>query len=63
MEEILVSLKSDNNNSYCTCRPVYIYDNILLNSSQNELYLILNLRENQNTLKIYTKNFQKLCHS
>jgi len=27
-----VPLKSDKNNGYFTCRPMYIYDNILLNA-------------------------------
>ena len=33
VEEIQVSLKSDNKNGYFTWRPEYIYDNISLNSS------------------------------
>jgi hypothetical protein len=33
VEKIQVSLKSDKNNGYFTRRPVYIYDNISLNSS------------------------------
>jgi hypothetical protein len=32
-EKIQVPLKSDNNNGYFTWRPMYIYDNISLNSS------------------------------
>jgi hypothetical protein len=38
VEKIQVSLKSDNNNGYFPRRPKYIYDNISLNSSQNEKY-------------------------
>jgi hypothetical protein len=33
VEKIQVSLKSDKYNSYCTWRPMYIYDYIWLNSS------------------------------
>jgi hypothetical protein len=33
VKKIQVLLKSDNNNGHCTWRPMYIYDNILLNSS------------------------------
>ena len=33
IENIQVWLKSVKNNGYCTWRPMYIYDNILLNSS------------------------------
>jgi hypothetical protein len=33
VEKIQVSLKSDKNNGYFTLRPMYIYDNVSLNSS------------------------------
>ena len=34
MEKIQVSLQSEhNNNRYCTCRPIYIFNNISLSSS------------------------------
>jgi hypothetical protein len=33
VKKIQVSLKSDKNNVYFTCRPMYIYNNISLNSS------------------------------
>jgi hypothetical protein len=33
VEKIQISLKSNNNDGYCTCRAVHIYRNILLNSS------------------------------
>jgi hypothetical protein len=36
VEKNQFSLKSDNNNRYFTWRPMYIYDNISLSSSQNE---------------------------
>jgi hypothetical protein len=37
VKKIQVSLKSDNNNGYFTRSPMYIY-NILLNSSENEMF-------------------------
>jgi len=33
VEKFQVSLKSETNNKYFTCIPMYIYDNISLNSS------------------------------
>jgi hypothetical protein len=33
VEKFQVSLQSDKNNGYFTCRPLYIYDNISLSSS------------------------------
>ena len=36
VEKIQVSLKSDNNNGYFTWRPMYIYENISLNFTQNQ---------------------------
>jgi hypothetical protein len=38
VDKIQVSLKSDKNNGYFTSRRFHIYDNISLNSSQNEKY-------------------------
>ena len=35
-EKIQALLKSDRNNAHFTRRPIYIYDNISLNSSYNE---------------------------
>jgi hypothetical protein len=35
VKKIQVSLKSDKHNGYFTWRPVYIYDNISISSSQN----------------------------
>jgi hypothetical protein len=35
-QKIQVSLKSDKNNGYFTRKPVYVYDNISLNSSEKE---------------------------
>jgi len=61
VEGIHVSLKSDENNRNFSCSPMYIYDNFPLNSSQNEKCLILSLRENRNTHKVYTKCLQKWC--
>jgi hypothetical protein len=48
VEETESSLKSDKNNEYFTCRPIYIYDHISLSSSQNEKYFRQNCGENQN---------------
>jgi hypothetical protein len=36
--KIKVSLKPDNNNGYIILRPMYIYDNMSLNSSYNKKY-------------------------
>ena len=44
-----VSLKSNKNNQYFTWRPIYIYHNILLNSSQNEKSFRQICGENQDT--------------
>jgi len=41
--KIQPSLKSNKNNQYFTRRPMYIYDNISLSSSQNEKYFGQNL--------------------
>ena len=43
-------------------RYVYIWDNILLNSSQNEKYLIQNYRENQNTYFTFNKVLPEMVH-
>jgi len=37
-EKIHVSVISEKNNSYFTRRPIYIFDNISLRSSKNELF-------------------------
>jgi hypothetical protein len=39
VENVEVSLKLDKNNGYFTRRPMHIYDNISLNSCQNEKYV------------------------
>jgi hypothetical protein len=49
VEKIQVSFKSDKNNGYFTLRPVYIYNYISLNSSQNEKCFRKKLQRNQNT--------------
>jgi hypothetical protein len=36
VEKIQFSLKSDKKSGYFTCRPTYIYDNILVNYSENK---------------------------
>ena len=43
VEKVQFSFKSDKNNRYFTWRPIYIFDNISLNSSQNEKCLRQNL--------------------
>jgi len=52
VQKIQVSLKSDENNGYCTCRLIYIYEHISSNSSSNEKYF----RQNQN-MKCKLNNF------
>ena len=57
LEKIKVSLKSDNNNGYCTCRPIYIF--II---SRSFLLRIRNIsykrcRENQNAYFVFSKVF------
>jgi hypothetical protein len=60
VEEFLVSLKSDKDNSYFAWTPVRIYD-ISLNSSKNEKYFIKFRRENQNTHFMISNFFLKSC--
>ena len=48
VEEIQVWLKSDKNNGYLTWRPMYVYNNISLNSSQWEMFQKKSGREYQN---------------
>jgi hypothetical protein len=43
LSRVQVSLKYEKNNGKFTLRPMYIYDNISLNSSQNEKYFRKNL--------------------
>jgi hypothetical protein len=43
VQKIQGSLKPNNNNRYCTCRPIYICDHISLGSSYNETFLRQNL--------------------
>jgi len=38
VEKIYLYLKSDKDNRYCTRRPIYIFNNIFLNSSHNEKF-------------------------
>jgi len=47
-----VYLKSDKNNEDFTWTHMYIYVNIILNSSYNEKYVWQNCRENQNTFYV-----------
>jgi hypothetical protein len=39
LEKIQVSLKFDKNDRYFIWRPIYIYDNMSLNSSKNEKFV------------------------
>jgi len=48
-EKIKVSVKFVKKNVYFTWRPMYIYNNISLNSSQSEKFSGNSCRENQNT--------------
>jgi hypothetical protein len=41
-------MKSDRINRYLTSAPIYVYDNVSLNSSYDEKYFRQNCRENQN---------------
>jgi len=54
VEKIQVSLKSDNNNRYFTWRPIYIFNNISLNSSRNTKCLRQNLRKKIGTNNLYS---------
>ena len=60
VQKIQVSLKSDNNNRYCTWRPIGIFDHISLISSWNEKCCRQNCREDQNTHFISNNVFPKL---
>jgi len=63
VEIIQISLKSDKTNRYFTWRSMYIYDNISLNSCQNEKCFRQNYRENQNTILCSITFSWKLCHA
>jgi hypothetical protein len=54
-----VSLKSDKNNRCFTWRITYIYENILLNSFQNEKCFRQTSRENQNTHFVFSNFFPR----
>jgi hypothetical protein len=49
MERIQISLKSDKNIGYFTRRPIYIYDNISLSSSEDNKFCRESCRENPST--------------
>jgi hypothetical protein len=60
--KIQASLKSDKNNGYFTRTTMYIYDNILLNSSQNEKYFRQKLqRKSKHIFYIQQLFSKKLC--
>jgi hypothetical protein len=52
VEKIKVSLKPGKNVMYFTWRPMYVYENIWLISSQNEKYFRQSCWENQNTFNV-----------
>jgi len=52
-----VSLNSDKNNGYFTRRPIYIYDNISLKSSQNAKCFTQNFGHGQNTHFVFSNFF------
>jgi len=56
VEKINESLKSDMNNGYSTWRPMYIYNNISLNSSQNKKCCIQKAQRNSKHI-FYIENF------
>ena len=56
-----VSLKSEKNNGYIARWQIYIYYNILLNSTQNEKCFSQICRENQNIRFTFSDFFPKLC--
>ena len=60
VEKIQVPLNSDKNNRYFTWRPIYIYDNISLSSSQTEKYFTHKLqRKSKHTFCVH-KSFPKI---
>jgi hypothetical protein len=61
VEEIQVCFKSDKSKGYFTWIRTHIYDNISLNSSQNEKCFRRSCRENQNTFYFQKNVFRKLC--
>jgi hypothetical protein len=58
VERFQVLFHSDKNSGYFTCKHMYIYDNISLNSSHNEKRFKCS-RENQNTHFILSKSVPK----
>ena len=60
-EKIIVLLRSDKNNGYFIGGPMYIYDNISLNSSNNEKFFEINVVEkNQNSPFMVNNIFLKV---
>ena len=57
VDKIQISLKSDKNNGYLTCEPMYIYDNISLNSSQREKFQKKIVKKSQNTYVMFNAFF------
>jgi hypothetical protein len=59
--KIEVLLKSDKNSSYFTGRPMYVYGNILLDSSRMRNVSDRNHRENQNSYFVFSNFFENLA--
>ena len=61
VEKIKVSLKPEKkNNGYYTWRPLFIFDPVLLDSSQNENISDKSCIENQNTHFMFNNCFSKM---
>ena len=60
IEKIQISLQSDKNIGYFIWRPVYIYDNISLNSSYNEKYFGQICREIQDKPRVINSGFPQI---
>jgi hypothetical protein len=61
VKKIQVSLRSDKNNGYFTWRCMYVYDNILPNSSYNEKCFSKSCREYQKHILCSITFFKKNC--
>jgi hypothetical protein len=61
IEKIKISLKSDKNDGYFTRRPLYIRDNISLNSSYNEKFSDKFVEKIEKQILFSVNIFQKSC--
>ena len=55
VKKIQVLLNSDKNNSYFACIPMQIYDNMMLNSSEWEMFQVKVVEKIQNTPFLFNK--------